>query len=587
LKEDTTPLKRLLSYMQAKHRDVLLATIYSVLNKIFDIAPPLLIGMTVDVVVKGEQSFVASFGYTEMMSQIYAIAVLTVIVWVLESYFEYLLKVKWRNLAQDIQSDLRLDTYEHVQNIELSYFENKSTGNLISIMNDDVNQLERFLNDGANSLIQVATTVVSIGIIFFYFSPTIALLSFVPVPIVLFGSYFFQKKIEARYIEVRGQAGLLNSVLNNNLLGISTIKSYCAEKFELERIKKESINYVDANYDAIKISSLFSPLIRMVILCGFLLTMILGAFYVKSGVLEIGSYSVLIFLTQRLLWPLTSLGQTYDLFQRAMASANRIFDLLETSLGIKDGEKKFENLSGEVEFKNISFEYESNQPVLNELNIKVAKGKTIAIVGATGSGKSTLVKLLLRFYEVSSGEILIDGTNIKDVTQQSLRDHISYVGQDNYLFHGTIKENIAYARTSVTDGELVAAAKMAEVHEFITSLPNGYETIVGERGQKLSGGQRQRISIARAILKDSEIFVFDEATSAVDNETEAAIQRSLDRITKMKTTIVIAHRLSTIRHADCIYVLDSGSILECGEHDELISKEGLYHKLWNVQTGNN
>ena len=571
--------------MQAKHRDVLLATIYSILNKIFDIAPPLLIGMTVDVVVKGEQSFVASFGYTEMMSQIYAIAFLTVIVWVLESFFEYLLKVKWRNLAQDIQSDLRLDTYEHVQKIELSYFENKSTGNLISIMNDDVNQLERFLNDGANSLIQVATTVVSIGIIFFYFSPTIAVLSFVPVPIVLFGSYFFQKKIEQRYISVRGQAGLLNSVLNNNLLGISTIKSYCAEKFELSRIEKESSKYVEANYDAIKISSLFSPLIRMVILCGFLLTMILGAHYVKMNTLEIGSYSVLIFLTQRLLWPLTSLGQTYDLFQRAMASANRIFDLLETPLGITDGSNSLETVEGVVSFKNLSFEYDEGQRVLNDLNIDVEKGTTVAIVGATGSGKSTLVKLLLRFYDIQIGEILIDGNNIKTVSQDSLRKNISYVGQDNYLFHGTIRDNIAYARNDVSDERLIHAAKMAEIHEFINSLPNGYDTLVGERGQKLSGGQRQRISIARAILKDSEIFVFDEATSAVDNETEAAIQRSLERITQTKTTIVIAHRLSTIRHADCIYVLDKGCIIESGSHDSLIIENGLYKKLWNVQTG--
>ena len=584
MKEDTTPLRRLLKYMQAKRSDVLLATVYSILNKLFDIAPPLLIGMTVDVVVKGEKSFVAGFGFTEMMDQIFAIAALTIVVWVLESYFEYLLKIKWRNLAQDIQSDLRIDTYDHVQRIELSYFENKSTGNLISIMNDDVNQLERFLNDGANSLIQVATTVVSIGLIFFYFSPVIAALSFLPVPIVLLGSYLFQKKIEQKYIDVRGQAGLLNSVLNNNLMGISTIKSYCAEKFELNRIKNESLKYVNSNYEAIKISSLFSPLIRMVILCGFLVTMILGAYYVKNGELEIGSYSVLIFLTQRLLWPLTALGQTYDLFQRAMASSNRIFDLMETPLGIIDGTKEIGIIKGNVEFKNLSFSYEETQ-VLKEVSIKVESGKTIAIVGATGSGKSTLVKLLLRFYDVNKGNITIDGNDIKEISQNSLRKLISYVGQDNYLFHGTVKENIAYADESIDMSAIIDAAKMAEAHEFINLLPNGYETLVGERGQKLSGGQRQRISIARAILKNSPIFVFDEATSAVDNETEAAIQRSLERITKTKTTLVIAHRLSTIRHADCIYVLDSGEIKESGSHEELLALNGLYNGLWNVQTG--
>ena len=585
MKEETTPLKRLLTYMRSRHRDVWLASIYSVLNKIFDIAPPLLIGMTVDVVVKKEDSFVAGFGFKTMMEQIYAIAVLTVIVWVLESFFEYLLKIKWRGLAQNVQNDLRLDTYTHVQNLELSYFENKSTGNLISIMNDDVNQLERFLDDGANSLIQVGTTVISIGIIFFYFSPIIAALSFLPVPIVLFGSYFFQKRIEKRYRNVRDNAGLLNSILNNNLAGIATIKSYCAEKFEISRIHEQSSNYAEANFSAIKISSLFSPLIRMVILCGFLMTMIVGALKVQSGVLEIGSYSVLIFLTQRLLWPLTSLGQTYDLFQRAMASANRIFNLMQTPLGIKDGEKPASDLDGTVEFKDLTFAYEEGYEVLKEINIKVEAGKTIAIVGSTGSGKSTLVKLLLRFYDCTKGHISLGQDKVTDISQEDLRKKISYVGQDNYLFHGTVRENIAYGVIEEDLSSIIEAAKMAEAHEFIMSLPNGYDTIVGERGQKLSGGQRQRISIARAIMKDSPIFIFDEATSAVDNETEAAIQRSLDRITNEKTTIVIAHRLSTIRHAHQIYVLESGRIKESGTHEELLGINGLYKGLWSVQTG--
>ncbi len=571
--------------MQAKRRDVLLASSYSILNKVFDIAPPLLIGMTVDVVVKGKKSFVAKFGFEDMMSQIFAIAVLTVIVWVLESFFEYLLKIKWRNLAQEVQSNLRLDTYEHVQKIELSYFENKSTGNLISILNDDVNQLERFLDDGANSLIQVATTVVSIGIIFFYFSPVIAALSFVPVPIVLLGSYYFQKKIEKKYINVRSQAGLLSSVLNNNLQGISTIKSYCAEKFELNRIRQESMKYAESNAQAIKISSMFSPLIRMVILCGFLVTMIVGAYYVENKTLEIGSYSVLIFLTQRLLWPLTSLGQTYDLYQRAMASVVRIFDLMETPLGIVDGEVSLDNVKGDISFRDLSFSYEAGHSVLDGISIDVPAGETAAIVGATGSGKSTLVKLLLRFYDINSGEIVIDDIDLRHITQENLRNNISYVGQDNYLFHGTVKENIAYAQSSTSMEAIINASKMAEAHDFIMALPNGYDTIVGERGQKLSGGQRQRISIARAVLKDSPIFIFDEATSAVDNETEAAIQRSLDRITSSKTTLVIAHRLSTIRNAHRIYVLDQGRVVESGTHQELLDKAGIYNGLWNVQTG--
>lgn len=581
-----TPLKRLLSYLHPKRKKVAIACMHSVLNKVLDLAPPLLIGLSVDIVVQKEQSFLAGFGLTSVMGQLVAVALMSMVVWGLESLYEFWLKVAWRGIAQDVQHDLRKETYQHVQNLELSYFEDKSTGQLISVLNDDINQLERFLDDGANDLIQVLTTVIVIGAIFFTLSPTVAMFSFIPIPFIIFGSLVFQKKIEPRYRAVRQQVGLLSSLLSNNLSGMATIKSYSAEDYEDKRLTEQSLEYSKVNRWAIRLSSSFSPLIRMVVLAGFLAAMLLGGYLVESGTLAVGSYSVIVFMTQRLLWPLTRLGQTLDLYQRAMASTERIFELLDTPIGLKDGSVQVTSAKGEIRFHDVSFNYQTGPSVLKKINFTIEPGKTFALVGATGSGKSTLVKLLLRFYDPSEGKVTLDGQDVRELTQRSLREMISYVHQDTYLFHGTVLENIRYGSFNKSDEEVIEAAKLAEAHDFICELMDGYNTIVGERGQKLSGGQRQRIAIARAVLKDSPVFIFDEATSSVDNETEAAIQRSLEKITRHKTTIVIAHRLSTIVNADKIYVLDRGEITEQGDHRSLIAKDGgAYAHLWKVQTG--
>jgi ATP-binding cassette subfamily B protein len=584
-----TPFKRLVSYSHGESKQIKRAIIYSFLNKLFDLAPPILIGMAVDIVVKGEDSLLGGFGITSTMNQLWVVAFATLIIWGAESLFEYLLQLDWRNLAQEIQHRLRMDAYRHVQDLEVAYFEDKSTGSLISILNDDVNQLERFLDVGANDIIQVTTTVVLVGGVFFYLSPLVAAFAFLPVPIILWGSFLFQKKIEPRYADMREEVSLLGAILSNNLTGASTVKSYGAEDYELERLAKQSKSYSKANEHAIKLSSSFSPLIRMAVLMGFLATLMLGGKLVQDQVLEVGSYSVLIFMTQRLLWPLTRLGATFDLYQRAMASCQRIFGLIDTPVKIKSGEikKDINDVKGHIVFEDVSFSYETGPKVLQNISLEVKPGETIGLVGPTGSGKSTFIKLLLRFYEVNEGRISLDDVSIERYDFHSLRGSFSYVGQDNYLFHGSAEENIKFGSFNATRDQVIAASTKAEAHHFIESaLDNSYDTIVGERGQKLSGGQRQRMAIARAIVKNAPIYLFDEATSAVDNETEAAIQRSLMKITKEKTTIIVAHRLSTIVHADRIYVLDEGKIVEVGNHQELLNKNGLYHGLWNVQTGN-
>lgn len=583
---EQAPIRRLLAHTKNHRTTMWLATLFSILNKIFDLAPPLLIGAAVDVVVKREESVLSDFGYSDPKEQLIVLSILTVIIWVFESLFEYIYGVLWRNLAQTVQHELRIDAYSHIQNLEMEWFGEQSKGELMSILNDDINQLERFLDKGANEILQVSTTVVIIGAIFLYISPMIALYSIGAIPVIIVGSFLFQSRIAPRYSKVRKEVGLLNALLSNNLSGISTIKSFTTEELEVERVRKASQAYREANRDAIKLSAAFVPLIRMAILVGFTGTLLHGGLMTLDNEMAIASYSVMIFMMQRLLWPLTRLGETFDLYQRAMVSTTRVLNLLETEIRIEEGALPLDSsrVKGEITFENVSFSYPGRELVVDNFDFKIEPGTTQAIVGPTGSGKTTLIRLLLRFHVPKSGSIFLDGNEISKLNLKDLRSSISLVTQTITLFPGSVLQNIAYGSKS-SEVDIVAAAKVAEIHDFVESLPEGYNTQIGEGGHKLSGGQRQRISIARAVLKDAPILVLDEATSSVDNETEEALQKSLDFISKDRTTIVIAHRLSTIRHSDSIIVLDDGKVVESGNHEELLKNNSQYFKLWNVQTG--
>lgn len=581
------PLLQLISYMKPFRGKIRLATLFSVLNKLFDLAPPILIGAAVDIVVKGEESLISRLGYPDPFQQLLLLAAVTAVVWIFESIFQYLFEIYWRDLAQFTQDSLRKDAYRNMQEQELAFFEDRSTGDLIAILNDDINQLERFLDHGANDLIQVVVTVTVIGSIFMFAAPEIGWMALLPMPFIIWGSVWFQKKLGPRYSLVREKAGETSSQLVNNLGGMATIKSFGTEEFENNRISSLSEKYMDANRNVIRFSAAFVPLVRMLILAGFIGILIFAGFKTLDGEMEVGLYSVLIFVTQRLLWPLTRLGETFDLYQRAMASTRRVMSLLKMREKLPDGKRAItpDTALGNYNFDGVSFEYRTGGKVLENLNLEIKAGQTVGIVGATGAGKSSLIKLLMRFYDVTGGRILLDGHDLRHYKINDVVRTVGLVSQDVFLFQGTVAENIRYGTFNATEKEIEQAARLAEAHDFIKELPEGYNTIVGERGQKLSGGQRQRISLARAILKDPPILILDEATSAVDNETEAAIQRSLFRITKNRTTLIIAHRLSTIRHADTIFVLDRGEVVESGKHDELIRTNGLYNQLWMVQMG--
>lgn len=574
---------RLFSYTKKHRRDFYLGGLFSFLNKAFDVAPEILIGIAIDVVANQEKSFLARWGVEAPIDQLLILSVLTLLIWVCESLFEYLLLLKWRGLAQSLQHEFRTEAYNHLQKLDMSFFEDRSTGGLVSILNDDINQLERFLNGGMNSLIQVFTSVLLIGAVFFAMAPGIAIYAFLPIPVILWGAFYFQKRAAPLYLNVREKAGQIGSRLANNISGMATIRSFTAESLESQKVATDSLSYLQANREAIKVSSAFNPLIRMAVLMGFLATFVLGGQMALRGDLNVGFYGVLVFLTQRLLWPLTGLADTVDLFERAMASADRVLDLIKAPVQLEVAKDAvvFDHSQG-LQFQNVSFSYSNGVSVLKNVNIAVPAGKTVAIVGPTGSGKSTITKLLLRFYQATSGEIKIGGQDVTTTDPRDLRSQIGLVSQDVYLFHGTIFDNIAYGKPTATRDEVLAAAQKAHAMEFIEKLPQGLETLIGERGQKLSGGQRQRLSIARAILKDPPVLILDEATSAVDNETEAAIQASLAEATKGRTTLVIAHRLSTITQADKIHVLAGGEVVESGTHAELLAQQKVYAQLWNA-----
>jgi len=582
------PLRRLFKYAGQYRRKVVIASVYSVLNKLFDVLPEVLIGVAVDVVVNKKASFVARLGVTDPKHQLILLAMLTVVIWIGESVFEYLYNLKWRNLAQDLQHDMRMEAYCHVQKLEMSYFERNRTGNLLAILNEDINQMERFLNGGANDLIQVFFGSMMVGAVFFVLTSKLAFLALVPVPFILYGAFWFQTRLAPRYSAMREAAGALATRLNNNLTGIATVKAYTAEDYEAGHIRAGSDAYRARNSEAIRWSAAITPVIRMAILAGFTVTLLYGGFLALNGDIGVGSYSVLVYLTQRLLWPMTRLADMTDLYQRSMASIQRVMDLLQTPMLIRyEGKPLSVNtVRGELVFDHVTFHYdEAHASAIDDISVTIPAGENVAFVGSTGGGKSTLIKLLLRFHDPQQGEIRLDGAPIQTIDLQDLRRTIGYVAQDTFLADASVAENIAYGIHDAAHEAIVTAAKAAEAHEFIMRLPQGYDTQVGERGMKLSGGQRQRLALARAILKNPPILILDEATSAVDNETEAAIQRSLDRLVVGRTSLIIAHRLSTVRHAHTIHVLDKGRIVESGTHEQLLEQGGIYAALWRLQTG--
>src|SRR5574343_197779 len=552
----THPLRRLRVFAAPYRARIRRGVAFSVLNKFFDVLPEILIGVAVDVVVNQRDSFLSRFGIADPMQQLWLLVGLTVIVWVCESLFEYLHALTWRNLAQNLQHDLRQAAYTHVQKLAPDFVGRERSGRLMAVMNEDVNQIERFLNTGANDLIQVFVSSLLVGAVFFTLTASTAVLALLPVPLILAGAFWFQKRL---------------------------YQDYTAEDFEAEHLSAASDAYRARNAEAIRFAAAITPVIRMAILAGFVMTLLYGGHLVLQKELGVGSYSALVYLTQRLLWPMTRLADMTDLYQRAMASVNRVMDLLQTEPPANGTHRGALPARGELRVEQVRFAYDG-QPVLHGVSLDVPAGQTVALVGGTGSGKSTLIKLALGFLQPDAGRIAFDGVDLRDLDRAALRARIGYVAQEPLLTDGSVAENIAYGQAPDLP-RVIAAAQAAEAHGFISALPMGYDSPVGERGGLLSGGQRQRTVLARALYRDPALLILDEATSAGDNETEAAIQRSLAKLNHSRSCLIVAHRLSTVRFADCIHVMEHGRIVESGTHTELLKHNAAYAALWRLQTG--
>ncbi|QPV63076.1 ABC transporter ATP-binding protein [Halosimplex litoreum] len=596
------PMRRLfVKYGRENAFQFVVGFVSSVAARILDLLPPLLLAVAIDSIF-GEQRYSLWLVPQSMLpesqiGQIWLTVGIIAAAFLIGSAFHWTRNWGWNSFAQNIQHDVRTDTYDKMQRLNMDFFADKQTGELMSILSNDVNRLERFLNDGMNSFFRLSIMVLGISVILFSMNWQLALIALVPVPVIAFFTKKFIDVIQPKYADVRSSVGQLNSRLENNLGGIQVIKTANTETFESDRVDDVSEDYFDANWDAIGTRIKFFPGLRLISGLGFVLTFVVGAFWVigeplgpLSGELSSGAFVAFILYTQRFIWPMAQFGQIINMYQRAHASSERIFGLMDTPSRIVE-DPDAEPLAvedGRVAFEDVSFGYGDDadaETIVEDISFDVEGGETVALVGPTGAGKSTVMKLLLRMYDVDEGAITIDGSDLREVTIPSLRRALGYVSQETFLFYGTVEENIEYGTFDADRADIVEAAEMAEAHQFIQNLPEGYDTKVGERGVKLSGGQRQRIALARAILKDPDILVLDEATSDVDTETEMLIQRSLDKLTADRTTFAIAHRLSTIKDADKIVVLEDGAIVERGSHEELLAEDGLYAKLWAVQAG--
>lgn len=588
------PLRFLLSYVLRKPLKLSAAIACSIINQTADILPEVLIGIAIDVVTGSGNRWLASLGVTEAKTQLVIIALATIVIWMAESVFEFLYIVLWGQIAQRVQREIRTDAYEHVQKLPLSFFNNIRIGKLTAILNDDISEFEYILGaareQGLSGLIQLVLSTILIGAIFFSVSPQITVIALLPIPFVAALSFYFRQRISVAYAMVREMTSSIASVISHNIGGIMTIKGFGTESHERNRVGRVSRDYEKASLHAVYTNGLFSPLVRIVVLAGFIYTLIKGGCLVFDGHIAVGSYSMLIFLTQHLVWPFTGLAGILDSYERSMSSVRRLMTFLampiDASYTLDDKDDSIDKIhEGEVIFDNVSFGYTPARPVLRHLSLTIPSKKTIAFVGQTGSGKSTIIKLLMRLYHPSKGTISIDGVPLATLPLSALRDAVGFVGQDSFLVPDSIANNIRYGAFNLPLEDVKEAAKAAQIHTFINGLPHGYDTVLDEGGRQLSGGQKQRLMLARALVRKPEVLILDEATSAVDNETELALSHMLQSLQHSMTIIMIAHRLITVRHADTIFVLQKGSIAETGTHEKLVKKGGIYSRLWRSQVG--
>jgi ATP-binding cassette subfamily B protein len=573
----------------------------STVARFLSLVPPVLLGVAIDSLFNDSTAYSIPFVPSSwipagQMNQFWFTVWLMGGALLLSAVMNFARASSMNLFSHRVKHDVRVACYRKMQRLDMDFFDDKQTGQLMSVLNNDTNRLELFLDNMMGAAIQLGVMVIGIAAILLYVNPSLALITLAVIPVAALFTKWFMSYVEQAYEEVRSSVGDLNTVLENNLAGIEVIKSSNTVEYEDERVTEASYEYFRRDWKALRANFVYRPGMQILTSIAFVATFVVGGLWLLEpsslpfyeGQVQVGVLVTFLLLTQRLVDPLVQMSEIVDRYEDAKASTRRILGLMAVPVTVTDPDEpeQLAPVEGHVEYDDVTFRYESDgETVLDDVDVDVQPGETVGLVGPTGAGKTTILKLLLRLYDVSEGEIRVDGHDVRDVRLGDLRDAIGYVSQDTFLFDGTVRENIRYGTFDASDDAVEDAARKAEAHEFITNLPEGYDTRVGERGVKLSGGQRQRVAIARTVLKDPEILILDEATSAVDTETELLIQKSIDELAADRTTFAIAHRLSTIRDADRILVVEDGEIVERGPHEELVESGGIYANLWAVQAG--
>ena len=523
---------------------------------------------------------------TETMSIVTRLTLIALITFIARGVVQFLRSYMAHIAGWGVVSDARKYVYEHLQRLSLHFYEDKQTGQLMSRVVNDTDLFERMISHAVPDVLVNIITFFGITAVLASLNWRLTLYSMAPIPLVILALMGFAKFVRPAFRRRQREVGELNAVLNDSIAGIREIKAFNRESEQMERVEMGIERYRVSLLNALRLMAIFQPFIDFSTSIGQLVVIFFGGQMALQGILPVADLVAFFLYLEMFYQPIRALGMSWEHVQESMAGFDRVAELLSEEPDVKSQPNPTplpEDLQGHLEFHQVSFSYEDGEQVLADINLNIPASHVVALVGPTGVGKSTLVSLIPRFYDVKEGSITLDGIDIRELDVEQLRKHISIVLQDVFLFHGSVRDNILFGKPEATDEEIIEAAKIANAHDFIQNLAEGYKTIIGERGVKLSGGQRQRISIARAVLKNTPILILDEATSSVDTETELLIQQALERLMAGRTTIIIAHRLSTIRNADKIVVLEGKRIIEQGTHSELLENQGLYERLYTVQ----